>query len=244
MSRFNDKVALITGGGTGIGRATAEQFVAEGGRVVVVGRREEPLRSLSESHPDRVRHASVDIASVDGPKRALAFTVEQFGKIDVLINNAAVGIFQPLVEVEDKTIDLLFDVNIKGLIRLVRDAVPELEKTGGNVVNISSTASRSAWPTLSVYAGTKAAMERVTVILAVELGPLGIRVNAVAPGFTDTAMANDNSTEESRAAAIAQTPLGRIGQPADIARSVCFLASDEASWVTGQTLQSSGGFML
>ena len=132
---------------------------------------------------------------------------------------------------------------MQGVLIATREAIPRLSENGGAVVNISSTIARASMPGTAAYAGTKAAVERITAALAVELGPMGIRVNAVAPGLTKTSM-SDGVPPEMTGNMVAQTPLGRIGQPEDIAKAVVFLASDDASWITGQVLQSSGGLML
>ena len=132
---------------------------------------------------------------------------------------------------------------MRGVLITIREAIPHLAKSGGAVVNISSTLAQASTPGAAAYSGTKAAVERITSALAVELGPQGIRLNAVAPGLTKTDM-SAGMPEDMVDAMVAQTPLGRIGQPEDIARAVAFLASDDASWITGQVLQSSGGLML
>lgn len=243
MSRFANKVALVTGGGTGIGRAVAKALVAEGAKVVVTGRREAPLRSLAEEHPDSVRYISTDVTEKGAPAAAVRFTLEQFDRLDVLVNNAGVGTLGPLVELDDDAIQQTYGVNVQGLLIATREAIPHLSKNGGAIVNISSTLAQGSVPGAAAYSGTKAAVERITAALAVELGPANIRVNAVAPGITKTDM-SDGVPQEMIDGMIAQTPLGRIGLPEDIAKAVAFLASDDASWITGQSLQSSGGLML
>lgn len=243
MTRFKDKVALITGGGTGIGRATAKAIVAEGGKAVITGRREQPLKALADEHPDSIRYVSADVSSADGPAKAVAFTVEQFGQIDILINNAGVAHMGPLLHTDDRAIDRAFDINVKGVLRLSREAAPHLQTTRGNVVTISSIVGDAAIPNAAAYAGSKAAVQQITRVLAAEFGPTGVRFNAVAPGYTVTDMSAGLS-DEVQQAMIAQTPMGRAGTPEDIAKAIVFLASDDASWITGQTLQSSGGLLL
>lgn len=242
-SRFADKVALITGGGTGIGRAVAKEIVAEGGKVVVTGRREDPLKTLAAEFPDSVRYITTDVTEKGAPAEAVRYAVEQFGRLDILINNAGTGAVAPLVDLDDDAIHQTFAVNVEGSVIMTRDAIPALAKSRGAIVNITSTVAQASMPGLAVYAGSKAALERITAGLAVELGPQGIRVNAVAPGFTRTDL-SANVPQEMQDGMIAQTPLGRAGEPEDIAKAVVFLASDDASWITGQVLQSSGGLML
>jgi len=243
MSRFANKVALVTGGGTGIGRAAAKALVAEGAKVVVTGRREEPLKQLAGEHPDAVRYITTDVTEKGAPADAVRFVIEQFDRLDVLVNNAGVGTLAPLVELDDDALEQTLSVNVRGLLITTREAIPHLSKRGGAVVNISSTLAQASMPGASAYSGTKAAVERITSALAAELGPQGIRLNSVAPGITETDM-SAGIPQEMLDGMIAQTPLGRLGRPEDIARAVVFLASDDASWITGQVLQSSGGLML
>jgi len=243
MSRFANKVALVTGGGTGIGRAVARALVAEGAKVVVTGRREEPLKQLADEHPDAVRYITTDVTEKGAPARAVGFVIEHFDRLDILVNNAGIGTLGPLVELDDAAFQQTFGVNVQGVLIATREAIPHLSKNGGAVVNISSTLAQASMPGSAAYSGSKAAVERITSALAVELGPQGIRVNSVAPGVTKSDM-SDGAPQEMLDMMVAQTPLGRLGQPEDIARAVAFLASDDASWITGQVLQSSGGLML
>ena len=243
MSRFANKVALVTGGGTGIGRAAAKALVAEGAKVVVTGRREEPLKQLAGEHPDAVRYITTDVTEKGAPADAVRFVIEQFDRLDVLVNNAGVGTLAPLVDLDDDALEQTLSVNVRGLLITTREAIPHLAKSGGAVVNISSTLAQASMPGASAYSGTKAAVERITSALAAELGPQGIRLNSVAPGITETDM-SAGVPQEMLDGMIAQTPLGRLGRPEDIAKAVAFLASDDASWITGQVLQSSGGLML
>lgn len=245
--RFLGKTALITGGGSGIGRATAELLLEQGGRVFVVGRREAPLVSLATSSSGRVGYLPLDVTMADGPQRAVAACVEAFGGLDILINNAGVSMNRPLAETTDADIDAVLGINLRAPLRMIREALPQLRARSGCVVNVSSTLARWSMAGTTVYTMSKAALERLTRTLAVELGPQSVRINAVAPGVTETPMdaADDNESGQfSTESIIAQTPLGRIGLPRDIASAIAFLASDEAAWITGQTLQSSGGFML
>jgi meso-butanediol dehydrogenase / (S,S)-butanediol dehydrogenase / diacetyl reductase len=170
-------------------------------------------------------------------------TIEAFGRLDVIVNNAGTGLLKPLSETSDEDLQRVFGINLEAAIRMIRDALPHLVKSCGCVVNVSSTLAGASVAHTGIYAASKAGLERVTRTLAVELGPRGVRVNAVAPGVTRTEMAADDAAfplDE----IVAQTPLRRLGEPLDIARAIAFLASDEAAWITGQTLQSSGGFML
>jgi NAD(P)-dependent dehydrogenase (short-subunit alcohol dehydrogenase family) len=241
--RFMNHVALVTGGGTGIGRAVARALLAEGARVVVIGRREQPLAALAAEFGGPVSYLAGDVTERGGPARAVRHAVEGYGRLDALVNCAGFASLRPLAETDDDDLERVMAVNVRGLLATTREAVPHLARTGGSVVNISSTIARASMPGSAAYAGSKAAVERITSALAVELGPLGVRVNAVAPGLTRTDM-SAGAPPEVVEAMVAQTPLGRIGEPDDIAKAVVFLASNDASLVTGQVLQSSGGLML
>lgn len=243
MNRFENKIGLVTGGGTGIGRAVAEAIVSEGGNVVVASRRAEPLRSLAAEHPDRIRYITADVARASDCKNAVAFAIEHFARLDVLVNNAAAFSMKPLSEMDSSEIAAMTEANINGVLYMIREALPHLIETSGSIVNVTSVMADASLPGTAVYSGTKAAQQQITRSLAVELGPQGVRVNAVAPGFTETDMIA-GLPQEIRAASISGTPLGRIGKPEDIAKAVLFLASEDASWITGQVLQSSGGNML
>ena len=244
MGRFDDKVVLVTGGGTGIGRAIATAIAAEGGQVVVTGRRVDPLREVSETNPDRIRYVQADVSQGADVKRAIAFTVEQFGALDVLVNNAAACTMRPLSNLTDEAISEMLDVNVKGTLMGIREALPQLTGRRGSVVNVTSVTARAATPAMSAYGGSKAAVEQLTRCLAVELGPAGVRVNVVSPGMTMTPMLEGNMDQQGIEQVASHTPLRRVGTPEDVAEAVLFLASDQAGWITGQVVQSSGGLSL
>jgi NAD(P)-dependent dehydrogenase (short-subunit alcohol dehydrogenase family) len=224
-------------------------FAAEGAKVVGAARREAPLQETCSRLPDRISYVRMDLSSREERTRALEVVIERHGKLDILVSNAGYQLWKPLVETSDEEIDELFDTNLSSTTRLVKQALPYLEKTSGNIIIISSTASRyTAVPSqkLSVYSASKAGLNQLTRTLAPELGPMGIRINAVAPGLTrgevaDALLINDPGAQ----AWIRQvTPLGRVGEPQDIARTVTFLASEQAAWVTGQVIDSSGGWQI
>ena len=241
---LSGKVAIITGGGTGIGRATAEAFVAAGARVVLVGRREAPLAELATLHDGMIKYIQADVSKSGNSKLIIDFALESFGRLDIQVNNAAAATVKPLSMISDDEIDEMLAANIKGVLALCRDATPALEESQGSIINLSSVAGQSAIPGFSAYAATKAGVDRITRILASELGPMGIRVNAVAPGLTRTDMLTATPQEVLDKLVGEATALRRLGEPEDVARSIAWLASDNAGWVTGQVVQASGGLLL
>ena len=220
-------VALITGGGTGIGRGVAEYWVAHGGRVVVCGRREAPLQEVCEALGDAASHVCMDLARRGDAERTAEVVRERHGRLDTLVNNGGTFLLSPLVDSSDDAIEQVFRVNVIGLLALTRACVPLLIQSKGAVVNLSSVVAQGVLPGSIAYAGSKAAVEQITRCLAAELGPQGVRVNCVAPGLTATEMSTALRAD-----------------PADVAPSVAYLASKEAAWVTGQILQASGGLLL
>ena len=242
------KVAVVTGASKGIGAAIAEHLADEGASVVV-------NYSSSKEGADRVvaqikgkggKAVAVqgDVSKPNDIKKLFAETKKAFGKLDVLVNNAGVYEFAPLEAVTPDHFHRMFDLNVLGLILASQEAVKLFGPAGGSIVNISSVAATSAPPTASVYSATKAAVDAVTRSLAKELGPRNIRVNSINPGAVETEGVHAGGFADSDflKQIVAQTPLGRIGQPQDIAPAVVFLASGDAGWITGETLDVAGGF--
>ncbi|TGD73613.1 SDR family oxidoreductase [Mangrovimicrobium sediminis] len=249
MSQLEGKVALVTGAGTGIGRGIAEAFAAAGAQVVIAARREGPLREVSEASGGRIGYVLMDLVDAQQRQRALEMVQERHGRMDILVNNAAYQLWQPFADTSEQQIEDLFYTNVTSTTRFIREALPYLEASGGNIVNISSTASRYIGvpsEMLSVYSASKAALNQLTRALAPEFGPRGVRINAVAPGLTVGEYSMDALTAVPGRleALVERTSLGRVGQPADIARVVLFLASEQAGWVTGQVLDASGGWQI
>lgn len=244
MARFQDQVVLISGGGTGIGRAAAVSFLAEGARVFVTGRREAPLRALEQEYGARVAWRTADVSQSGDAQRVIDAALERFGRLDVLVNNAGVLAVGPLVELSDQEAERVFAVNVLGLVALSRAAIPALSQTQGSILNISSVVSRSVMAGTAIYSASKAAVDQLTRVLAAELGPVGVRVNAISPGMTVTDMSADILDDATREGTIAQTPMGRLGEPADIADAIALLADARASWITGQIVEAAGGFRL
>jgi len=247
-NKLNGKVAVVTGASKGIGAAIAKQLATEGAKVVV-------NYSSSKKDADKV----VDEIAKDGGKaiavqanvsnqadieRLFADTKKAFGRLDVLVNNAGIYEFSPLENVTEEHFHKHFNLNVLGLLLASQAAAKLFDSAGGSIINISSIASTLAIPNSAVYSGSKGAVDAFTRSLAAELGPRKIRVNAVRPGMVETEGTHSAGIAESdmRKQVEAQTPLGRIGQPQDIASTVVFLASSDSSWITGETLVISGGY--
>jgi 3-oxoacyl-[acyl-carrier protein] reductase len=247
MSKLEGKVAVVTGASKGIGASIAKHLAAEGAAVVV-------NYSSSKEGADRVVAeitakggnaipVQADFAKQADIKRLFAETKKAFGRLDVLVNNAGIYEFLPIAEITAEHFHKMFDLNVLGLILASQEAVKLFGPTGGSIINISSVAATTAAPTTSVYSATKAAVDAVTKSLAKELGPRNIRVNSINPGMVDTEGYRAAGIAESdfRKQVESQTPLGRIGQPDDIAPAAVFLASSDSSWITGETFYISGG---
>lgn len=250
MGMLDGKVALITGAGTGIGKGTALMFAKEGAKVVIAARREEKLQETAALAPESISWVRMDLTSHDERAHALATVVERHGKLDVLVSNAGAQLWKSFEDTSDEEIETIYQTNLASTVRLIKQAVPYLEASKGNIVIVSSTAGRYVLcpsQLLSVYGASKAGLNHFTRAIAPELGPKGIRINAVAPGLTrgeyaDEGLdAGDSATQDWIHSV---TPLGRIGQPDDIAKVITFMASDMAAWVTGQVLDASGGWQV
>ncbi|HFD31246.1 MAG TPA: SDR family oxidoreductase [Gammaproteobacteria bacterium] len=243
-SRLSEKVAIVTGGGTGIGRAAAQALVNQGAKVLVVGRRESPIKELADKYDGAMGYLQADISQSGSSKSIIDTAVETFGRLDILVNNAGTAVIKPIAETTDEEIEQMLSVNIKGMLALSRDAIPALQESQGSIINISSVAGQSAVPGFSTYGATKSAIDRITKILAVELGSLGIRVNVVSPGLTKTDMLEATPPEVIEKMVNEATALRRVGTPEDVAQSIAWLSGNDSGWITGQILQASGGFLL
>ncbi len=239
------KVAVVTGASRGIGRAIAERLARDGAQVVVnYARSSERAEQVVAGIREQRGHATAIQADMGQPEeiaRLFEQTAERFGRLDILVNNAGAYEARPLERSDEAHYAALFDVNVRGVLLASREAARRFGDTGGRIINISSGAARAAVPGGAVYAASKAAVEALTRCHAAELGPRGITVNAVAPGFTQSDMLDVALPMDAREAMIALTALGRLGRPEDIADVVAFLASDDARWITGETLGASGG---
>ncbi len=249
MPAFDDKVVVVTGGSSGIGRAAALSFANQGAKVVVTGRRQALLAETAAAHPNIVSVVA-DAANPDDAPRTVAKAIDAWGRVDVLVNNAGAGALLPLSEATAAKINDIFAVNVVGPSLLTAAALPYLEAAKGAVVNISSTFGHKPGAGLSHYAASKAALEHLTRCWALELAPQGIRVNAVAAGPTESgALTGMMGLSPEHAAVIEeaereQIPLKRRGSPDDVARWVVHLADPAAEWVTGQVIAIDGGLGL
>jgi len=247
MRKLEGKVAVVTGASKGIGASIARHLAAEGAAVVVdyVSSRADAERVVAEITRAGGRAIAVqaDVARPADVTRLFAEAAKAFGRVDVLVNNAGVYEFRPLGDITEEHFHKLFDLNVLGLLLASREAVRHFGIEGGSIVNISSIASTLSPADASVYSGTKAAVDAVTRSLAKELGPRNIRVNAVNPGMVETEGVHAAGLDQSdfRKQVEAKTPLGRIGQPRDVAPTVVFLASEDSGWITGESLIIAGG---
>jgi NAD(P)-dependent dehydrogenase (short-subunit alcohol dehydrogenase family) len=249
LVNLENKVAIVSGASRGIGEAIALAFADAGAKVVVSSRKLDSVAQVAEAIKKRGHEAlalSAHVGNVDQCRELIGKTVEAFGKVDVLVNCAATNpFFGPMLDIDEGAYLKTFDVNLRGAFEASRTfAKHVMSRQGkGSIVNIASVAGLRAAPMQGVYGMTKAAMISMTQTLALELGQLGVRVNAVAPGLVETKLSAALTSSESLVQRINErTCLNRVGQPEEIAGPVLFLASDAASYVTGQTLAADGGF--
>jgi 3-oxoacyl-[acyl-carrier protein] reductase len=245
--KLEGKVALVTGASKGIGAEIARDLARAGAAVVVnyassKGGADKVVSEITSKGGKAVA-IQADVANPNDVKKLFAETKKAFGRLDVLVNNAGIYEFSPLENITPEHFHKQFNLNVLGLVLSTQEAAKLFGDKGGSVVNISSVVSDIAPPTTAVYSATKAAVDAITKSLAKELGPKKIRVNSVNPGMVETEGTTTSGITESdfRKQVEAQTPLGRIGKVDDIAPAVTFLASDDAKWITGETLFISGG---
>jgi NAD(P)-dependent dehydrogenase (short-subunit alcohol dehydrogenase family) len=249
--RLAERVAIVTGGGTGIGAAIATTFAREGAKVTITGRRKEPLEEVADAIAAADGHALAVPGSVTEEadvQHAVQATLATFGRIDVLVNNAGSLLHAgPLHEMSDEVWDGVLDVFLKGVFRFVRAVIPHMRRQGtGSIINIGSVLGLKASPAFPVhsYAVAKAGVAMLTKTIAAHYAKDGIRCNCIAPALTETPLTEPRLTDgPARQAMQAQYPLGRLGRPEDIAHAAVYLASDEASWTTGTILTVDGGVM-
>ena len=239
------KIAIVTGGGSGLGFAIAEKFVQNGIETIIAGRNKEKLNAAAEKLGELCHAVSCDLADLGSIPGFVKGVIDQYGQIDILVNNAGINMKKEFTEVTDEEFQQVITTNITAVFSVSREVVKNMLQNGsGSIINISSAVSTSAIPEAAVYSGTKGAVDAITRSLAAELGPRGIRVNAIRPGMVVTEGTRSGGIVESdmRKQVEAQTPLRRIGQPHDITGAAVFLACDDSAWITGETLMISGGY--
>ncbi|KQP47318.1 glucose 1-dehydrogenase [Methylobacterium sp. Leaf106] len=246
MSKLDGKVAVVTGGSKGIGAAIAKALAKEGAAVVVnyassKAGAETVVADITSAGGKAIA-VQADVSKAAQAQELVEAAVKRFGRLDVLVNNSGVYEFASIEEITEEHYRRLFDVNVLGVLLATQAAAKHLGE-GGSVVNISSAITHVHTPSAAVYAGTKGALNAISDVLANELAPRKIRVNVVSPGFVVTEGTHTAGIvgSDMEAGFVAQTPLGRAGQPDDIAEVVAFLASDDARWLTGENITASGG---
>jgi len=246
MARLTGKVAVVTGASKGIGAAIAQELAKDGASVIVnyssSGQQADAVVAKIKAAGGKAKSVRADVSHPGEAKQLIDTTVSEFGRVDILVNNAAVYDFLPLEQVTEAHFDRMFNLNVKGLLFTTQAAAGAFGERGGSIINIGSMASQTPPPGSVVYSATKGALDVITKGLAAELGPRKILVNAVLPGPVETegAQSMDN-WDQFKNMLVPRTPLGRVGQPRDIATVVSFLASDDAGWITGQIIPAAGG---
>ena len=247
MSKLTGRVAIVTGASKGIGAQIARALAAAGAAVVV---NYAGSRAGAESVVSEIKAAGgnaiavqADVAKAPDVQRLVAQTVKAFGAPDILVNNAGVYEFAPLEAVTAELFHRQFDINVLGLLQVTQEAAKHFGPKGGSIINISSVVSQLSLPGSSVYAATKAAVDTITRVLAKELGGRKIRVNSINPGVIETEGTRNQGIigSDFEKNVVAQTPLGRVGQPDDVAKVAVFLASEDSGWISGESILTAGG---
>jgi NAD(P)-dependent dehydrogenase (short-subunit alcohol dehydrogenase family) len=247
--RLADKVAIVTGAGTGIGRAIAVAFVREGAKVALVGRRSKPIEAAAHEIGETAISIAADVAHSSDVQRILNVTLEKFGKLNVVVNNAAVLIPGTAESLTDRDWNQTFDINVKAVWMLSRAALQPMRNVGGgSIINLSSVVGIVGARNRVAYAASKGAVTLMTKAMALDHGAEGIRVNCICPGIIETEMVADfvrkaPDPEAARATRVAWHAIPRFGTPEDIAECAVYLASDESKWVTGAAFPVDGGYL-
>lgn len=239
------KVALVTGGSSGIGLAIAQRFVKEGYQTIICGRNAEKLNKAVDLLGKGCIGINFDVGNLNEIPNFVSSIIQKYGEIDVLVNNAGVNLKKELVKVTDEDFNNIVRVNQTAIFSLSREVAKSVinKKMSAAIINISSMASHYGIPKVIAYTASKSALEGMTRAMAVELSPLGIRVNCVAPGFIKTPMSSKalNDDPERKNKVLSRTPLARLGDTSEVANVVYFLASEESSFITGETIKVDGG---
>lgn len=240
-----EKIAIVTGGGSGIGLAIAEKFVGAGIRTLIVGRDEQKLQAAKEKLGELCEPFVCDLSNLATIPSLVNDIVKKFGQIDILVNNAGINMKKDFTEVTDEEFQRILQTNVTAVFALSREVVKCMveKESKGSIINISSMASQYGIPKVIAYTASKGAIEGMTRAMATELSPKGIRTNCIAPGFIATEMSAKalNNDPERKGKALGRTPLGYLGDPADIGDAALFLASDAAKYITGVVLPVDGG---
>ena len=244
--KFNNKVALITGAGTGIGRAVAQRFADEGAQVLILGRTESTLQETAAANKN-IKYIVADIEKDSDIEKTVQELQNNYGRLDILVNNAGWAPVTPFSQVKMAEYDKVFSINVRALVNITLHLLPLLKECKGNIINMSSVICKNHLPNMSMYAGTKAAVEIFTQIWAKELAQDGVRVNAIGVGSIETPIYGktelyDSGIKEHIDKITKAIPQGHFGKPEDIAAVASFLASDEAKFVTGSIYGIDGGF--
>jgi NAD(P)-dependent dehydrogenase (short-subunit alcohol dehydrogenase family) len=247
--KLKDKVAVITGASRGIGYSVADAFLREGARIVLCGSRPESAQKaaakLKEKYPhSEIMPAGVDVTDTAAIDALIADTVSRFGRIDILVNNAGVTDTKSILEMEDADFERVLNINLCGPFKFTRAVARVMKETGGSIINTSSMVGTYGGKMQTAYSSSKFGINGLTKSCAKELGRYNIRVNAVAPGVTATDMVAAAVSEQMKAAMSAMTPLGRMGNPDELAGAYVYLASDEASFTTGTIIHVDGGIVM
>jgi glucose 1-dehydrogenase len=248
--RLADKVAVVTGAAQGLGRACAERFLADGAKVVIGDIKRTDLAAWADElgQPASLAAVEADVTKRADVERLVAAAVEKFGRLDIMLNNAGIARSQAFLDITDADFDDVLGVNLRGAFFGVQTAARQMIAQGGGgvILNMSSINALLANPNLATYAMSKGAMNQLTSVAAVALAPHGIRVAGIGPGTILTEMAAKAvfSSDEARKTILSRTPIGRCGQPSEVASVAAFLASDDASYITGQTIYPDGGRLI
>lgn len=241
---MDQKIAIVTGGGSGLGFAIAKKFTQNNIRTIIIGRTEDKLKSALETLGQNAGYEVCDLSDLKAIPKLVGDIYQKYGKIDILVNNAGIHLKKPLIEVSDDEYQKIILTNQTSVFSITREVAKLMvNQKSGAILNISSMASQYGLPQVIAYTAAKSAIEGMTRAKAVELSPFGVRVNCIAPGFiySDMSAGALNKDPERKAKVLGRTPMGKMGQPEDVANAAYFLCSDEAAYITGVVLPVDGG---